>query len=91
MGVSKSPEDLLVAVNCTIKQDDLLLAENLGKTVVKGREVVNTSLGFRNVFDAVRSMGEAVIVLQRIKANPKNTKKLVEEFFTTHPWASTDN
>lgn len=91
MGLTKAPDDLLVAVNCTIKQDDLKLAEDLGTTVVKGRQVVNTSLGFRNAFNALRSMGEAVVVLRKIRDNPKQTKKLVEEFFTAHPWAGIDN
>lgn len=91
MGLTKAPDDLLVAVNCTIKQDDLKLAEDLGTTVVRGRQVVNTSLGFRNAFNALRNMGEAVVVLRKIRDNPKQTKKLVEEFFTANPWASIDS
>lgn len=91
MGLTKAPDDLLVAVNCTIKQDDLKLAEELGTNLVKGKKVVNTSLGFRNAFNALRSMGQAVVVLGKIKANPKQAKRLVEEFFTENPWASTDS
>ena len=91
MGQTKAPEKLLVAVNCTITQPDLELAETLGKTTVKGREVVNTSLGFRNAFDALRNMGEAVVVLQKIQQNPKLAKKLVEDYFSRNPWASTDS
>lgn len=91
MGLTKDPDELLVAVNCTIKKDDLKMAEKLGTTVVKGREVVNTSLGFRNAFNALRSMGSAVVILSRIRENPKQAKKLVEEFFTENPWASIDS
>lgn len=91
MGVTKAPDKVLVAVNCTIKQDDLQMAETLGTTVVKGKEVVNTSLGFRNAFNALRSMGSAVVTLRQIRNNPKQTKKLVDQFFTENPWASTDN
>lgn len=91
MGVTKAPDKVLVAVNCTIKQDDLQMAETLGTTVVKGKEVVNTSLGFRNAFNALRSMGSAVVTLRKIRNNPKQTKKLVDQFFTENPWANTDN
>lgn len=91
MGLTKHPDDLLVAVNCTIKKADLELAETLGTNVVKGREVVNTSLGFRNAFDRLRGMGAAVITLNQIRKNPKQTKKLIEDYFTANPWASIDS
>lgn len=70
----------LVAVNCTIRPEDLELATMMGATVVKGEPTTNTSLGFREVFNAVRKFGDALIIMRQIQKNPRQAKKLVDGF-----------
>jgi hypothetical protein len=80
MGKFKSAEERLIAVNCTIRKTDLELAEIMGSRTVDGKTVVNTSLGFRQVFGAVRRFGEALQVLEKVRANPRQARKLVDAF-----------
>lgn len=92
MGKTKPKDQLLEAVNCTLPQEDVQLAKTLGTSVVKGKEVVNTSLGFRRVFQTVRVVGAAIAVLEEIRENPRKAKKLVDGFFSTYYGsAKTDN
>jgi len=80
MGKFKDEKDRLIAVNCTISKSDLELAEMMGSRLVDGKTVVNTSLGLRQVFDAVRRFGLALQVLEKIRANPRQARKLVDAF-----------
>lgn len=80
MGKFKNEEDRLIAVNCTIRKSDLELAEIMGSKVVDGKTVTNTSFGFRQVFGAVRRFGEALQVLEQVRANPRQARKLVDGF-----------
>lgn len=80
MGKFKSEKDRLIAVNCTISKSDLELAEMMGSKLVDGKTVVNTSLGLRQVFEAVRKFGEALKVLESIRANPRQARKLADAF-----------
>jgi hypothetical protein len=80
MGKFKNEQDRLIAVNCTISKSDLELAEMMGRRVVDGKTTVNTSLGLRQVFEAVRKFGLALQVLENIRANPRQSRKLVDAF-----------
>lgn len=80
MGKFKAEKDRLIAVNCTISKSDLELAEMMGSRLVNGETVVNTSLGLRQVFDAVRQFGIALQILEKIRANPRQARKLVDAF-----------
>jgi hypothetical protein len=92
MGLSKPEEQKFEAINCTLPKDDVKLAKELG-TIVKpdGRTVINTSLGFRKVFETVRIVGVAISVLEQIRQNPNNAQKLAESFFVKYYKAKTDS
>lgn len=81
--MGKRKEQRLRAVNCTVSEEDLEYANSLGVSVVKGREVVNTSLGFREVFKAVRHLDKALQTLYRIQANPDRAAEIVNQFFSS--------
>jgi len=85
MGLTKPEEQKFEAINCTLPKADVQLAKELG-TVTKadGRTVINTSLGFRKVFETVRIVGVAISVLEQIRQNPSNAQKLAESFFATY-------
>jgi hypothetical protein len=85
MGLTKPPEDRFEAINCTLPKEDVELAKELG-TVVKpdGRTVINTSLGFRRVFETVRIVGIVLSILQQIQENPEKAKELADSFFATY-------
>ena len=81
--MGKRKDQRLRAVNCTVSEDYLEYANALGVTNVKGREVVNTSLGFREVFRAVRHLDAALQTLYRIQANPDRAAEIVNQFFSS--------
>lgn len=81
--MGKRKEQRLLAVNCTIAQADLDYANSLGVTEVKGRRIVNTSHGFREVFKAVRHLDKALQALYKIQQNPDRAADIVNQFFAT--------
>lgn len=85
MGLTKPDEKKFEAINCTLPKDDVRLAKELGRIVKPdGRTVINTSLGFRKVFETVRIVGVAVGILEEIRDNPEKAKELTESFFRTY-------
>lgn len=88
--MGKKKDERFEAINCTLPKQDVALAKELG-TVKKadGQTIVNTSLGFRKIFETVRIVGVAVSILQQIQQNPDEAKELADSFFARYYGSAT--
>lgn len=82
MGVRKDPRQKVVAINCTLRKQDLEAAAELGKYINANGEIeINISRGIRQAFVCVRIFAGALAALAEIKSHPKKAEEIVERYF----------
>ena len=85
MGKTKLEDEKFLAINCTISQEDLKLAKEMGETdriSSTGEPVYNISLGIRRVFFASRQLANILIMLEEIrklKGLPATARKMLDK------------